>query len=732
MQTLSIQPGELYYTRYPYWWNHTGTKELLELLMETAEWKFAKKEKEAPGSKAFVNLNYLNIPVSFDIEDTSFYDDGIKVSTMYVWQVGVSNIVFMGRTWDEFRELIDTISKYTDRHNRVIIYVHFLEHEFQFIRKMFTWSTVFSRKERSPIYAITTEGVEFRDSYILTGKSLAKSAEDIRTYKGMRKQVGDLDYTLLRGTRTRLTRKEIGYCMKDVQILNTLIYEKMQDENNNIGRIPLTNTGYVRRFVRELCMPAGKKHKEEHANYFNGIHKLTISPDEYKMNKIAFQGGFTHANAWYVGERLSGRIDSIDFTSSYPAVMVSNVFPASKGRLVKIKSQDQFNTYLKDFLSIFTVKFKNLRMKKTVYENIVSESKCKIEGDHISNNGRIVSADSVTMCITNVDFESIKQFYDYDCFYIGKMYVYKKGYLPKPIIEAVLDLYEAKTTLKGIPEKTVEYLLKKGMLNSTYGMMVTDIVKALVLCGEDGEWNGEEIPDLEEALEKYNNNKKRFNFYPWGVFITAYARRNLYSGILEFGSDYVYSDTDSIKCLNIDKHMQYIKAYNDYIKQAIDTVLRAYNIDPDRARPKNKKGIEKQLGVWDWETEKFAYKDFKTLGAKRYMYRQDEVDDKGKLHTDVLHITIAGVSKKMGASYISSQPEPFEFFEDGMTIDKEHSGKLTHTYLDYEQEGVMVDYTGKPMQYHELSSVHLEKASYTMSLTQEFKDYYTGVRYDND
>ena len=117
---------------------------------------------------------------------------------------------------------------------------------------------------------------------------------------------------------------------------------------------------------------------------------------------------------------------------------------------------------------MFTVKFVNIRQKPGVYENIISESKCVIKGKSVVNNGRIVSADAITTTITNVDLECIRKFYDYDNLYLGTFYVYEKGYLPKPIIETILDLYKAKTELKGVVGAEVEYLLKKGMLNSVY------------------------------------------------------------------------------------------------------------------------------------------------------------------------------------------------------------------------------------------------------------------------
>lgn len=458
-------------TRYPYWWSRDETPGILRDILKQQKKVYAKQEYNDSHERH--SLYYYNTPMAFDIEDSSFYDQECylleeprKISTMYVWQFGIDNVVFMGRTWDEFLELLAVLNEVCDEAHRCLVYVHYLDHEFQFLRKWIDWDKVFSRKTRSPIYAITG-GVEFRDSYILTGKSLAETAKDIRTNKGMRKKVGDLDYTLIRGTKTHLTRKEIGYCMADVQILNTYISEKIE-ENGNIAKIPLTNTGYVRRYLRQRCLPTKKAQIGERIKYYAGIHELTLEPLEYQMLKRSFAGGFTHANALYVGDTVTGRIDSIDFTSSYPANILGMLYPASKGILVEPKTQTELDDYLSNYLSIFTICFKNLREKEGVYDNILSASKCWDVLRGVYNNGRVVSAFSCTTCITNIDLEAIKRFYDYDYFYIGKMWIYKKGYLPKPIIQTVLDLYRAKTELKGVVGADVEYMLKKGMLNSVY------------------------------------------------------------------------------------------------------------------------------------------------------------------------------------------------------------------------------------------------------------------------
>lgn len=694
---------------YNYQWYPEDTTILFEL--QNAESIFYKNKKIGIGMS--VPINYLNIPVAFDIEDTSFYDKDEKRSTMYVWQMGVNGHVVLGRTWEEFQELIyamDNIAK--EKNSRIIIYVHYLAHEFSFIRKMFPWDEVFCKEERDPIY-VTWSNIEFRDSLVLTSKSLAKSAEDLVKYP-IEKMVGDLDYSLKRGSTTPLTDKEIGYCAHDVLVLNGIIQEKIEAEGERgICGIPLTNTGYVRRYMREKCLGEYRKRTKEQNDYAKMIRNLTMTPADYEAYKRAFAGGFTHANALYVGRTVTGRIDSDDFTSSYPAVMLSEKFPMSKPSIYHGIKPELFAKFFKDpdRLMIFDCEIKGLRMADDVYENPISASKCwDVEGAAI-NNGRIVKAKTLKVELTDVDLSYILKFYKMDEIRIGECRVFAAEYLPKPIIESVLEFYKGKTELKGIADKVVEYMVKKGMLNSSYGCMVTDPLKDEVTYVSDI-WGKDKV-DVEKGIKQYNTSKKRFLYYPWGVFVTAYARRNLFTAIYELGKDYIYADTDSVKYVNRDKHVKYFTKYNKIVTMKIENVLNHYGIDPEESRPKTKKGVKKQIGVWDWETEESPYTKFKTLGAKRYLYLTD----------DGLHSTIAGLSKKSGREYIAKQEHPFDFFNDEMSIPKEYSGRMTHTYIDNETEGDFVDYTGKVQHYHEKSAVHLENSSFTLSMSRQFMEY---------
>lgn len=682
---------------------------------------------------------FYNIPCSFDIETSSFYRDGDgktydykqsakidqskhkleKCSCMYVWQFGINGKVFVGRTWNEFTTMMQTVSETLNlsEKKRLVCYIHNLSYEFQFIRKLFEWERVFSIDLRKPIYAITKGGLEFRCSYLLSGYSLAKLADQLNTYK-CAKMVGDLDYSLIRHCKTDLTPKEIGYCVNDVIVVMNYIQERIE-EYGNILRLPLTKTGFVRKFCRKMCLYTKKEGRQRpNYGYRKLVESLTISGiDEFNMLQRAFAGGFTHANAYYTDETLED-VDSYDFTSSYPYVMVAEQFPMSKGVCVDCKSMKQFEFLASKYCCIFDIEFTDIFCSKT-QDMPISVSKCFVKVKPVENNGRLVCAERIVTTITDIDYLVIKNFYTWNQMRIGKMYCYRKGYLPTEFVSSILGLYEKKTTLKGVEGKEVEYLNSKEMLNSCYGMCVTNPLRDEFLY--EGEWREKKLThtEMSEMLLKYNTSMNRFLFYPWGVFVTAYARRNLFTAIAELGEDYVYSDTDSVKVLNGDAHKNYFRAYNNMVEDKLRAACKFHSIDINKCMPETIKGITKVLGVWDYEGR---YKRFKTLGAKRYMTEDKEGN---------VSLTVSGVNKKTAIPHMLEEYGKegiFDAFTNYLSIPPHATGKSIHTYIDYEQTGTVTDYNGDHGEFDELCSVHLEPTGYSLSLSVMYLNYLLGIK----
>ena len=664
---------------------------------------------------------YYNLAMSFDIETSSFYEDknGViytnddyrklkytvkadKKAIMYIWQFAIEENVIIGRTWNDFLYFCKKLYDYLNLKERyIVVYVHNLSYEFQFICKWFNWIDIFADSERKPIKAMTDTHFIFKCSYRLSGYSLEVLANNLKSHN-IKKMVGDLDYNLIRNSKTPISKEELKYCENDVLIVTSYIDEQI-NEFGNIEKIPLTQTGKVRRYVRKQCF------QNKEYQYF--IKELTIEKPEYMLLKNAFMGGFTHCNAMYTN-KICQNVTSYDFTSSYPTVLISEKYPMSKGKEVYITTETELLNLINNYCVLVDLQFMNIK-SNFLYEQIISYSKCRNVKNPLINNGRIVQADTLTITCTDVDFLNIKDFYKWDNMKIGLCYIYKKDYLPKEFIKTILHLYKSKTELKGVDGKEVEYLHSKELLNSLYGMCVTSIVHDTVSFN-GAEWttkNG----NLDEELKNYNTDKNRFLFYHWGVWCTAYARNNLYTGIKECKDDYIYSDTDSIKIFNADKHQKYFEEYNKWIVQKLEKCLNYHKIPLDYISPKTIKGESKTLGVWDFDG---FYTDFKTLGAKRYIFQKD----------DKISITVCGLSKKSGKEFIENQKKPFLFFNDGMLVDCEHTGKMTHTYIDREIENVITDYLGNTAYYHEKSFIHLEKTDYLLSLSDMYIKYFMGVQ----
>ena len=677
-------------------------------------------------------VSYLNIPCALDIETTSMNINGEKFAFSYIWQFGIGiNNVFYGRTWGELLDFFSDVQEWLglNENKRLVIYVHNLGYEFQFMRKYFNWLNIFAVDERKPVKALCDFGIEFRDSYILSGYSLANTAKNLTKHK-IEKMVGDLDYSLIRHTTTPLTDAELKYCENDILVILAYIDEQL-DQYKDITKIPLTNTGRVRSYVRNACYYTDTNHKKSNKGKYSRYRKimsdLTLDRDTYLQLKTAFMGGFTHSNPLYTGVTLKN-VGSIDLTSSYPSVMCAEYYPMSRPKLLQPKSYAELKELMNNYCLVLDVKYVGL--KNTLgYESYISESKCRnLQGANI-NNGRIWEADELEITLTDVDLNIIEKVYSWDKIAFKNVRGFRKAYLPKSIIESILNLYQDKTTLKGVQGKEVEYLLSKGMLNSVYGMCVTDIVKDNAIYNDEVNWGFEKV-DIDEEIGKYNGSKNRFLYYAWGIWVTAYARRNLWTGILAVGNDYIYSDTDSIKALNYDNHKPYVDAYNKNVIRKLSIMCDELGFDKNLLTPKTVKGIEKPLGIWEFEGN---YNQFKTLGAKRYLVQEGEE----------FTLTVAGLSKRNGMDYMkevcnNNADEIFNMFNDDLYIPSDKTGKMTHTYIDVEQAHEVTDYLGVTNYEHALTGVHLGACDFTLSISKQYLNFlaqlkdgyiYTGLKH---
>ena len=231
---------------------------------------------------------YKDIITAFDIETT--YIKEIDNSVMYIWQWQMGpDVTIIGRTWYELRLLIEKIEDMLGDIGRLVVYVHNLSFEFQFLSGIFDFAKedVFALDHRKVLKALLHNKIEFRCSYLQTNMSLRSFCEKMGVHSYKLK----MDYKKLRYWYTPLTQKEIAYCINDVRGLVEAITKEMDRDEDNLYTIPLTSTGYARRDAKRAMHSIGRSY----------IAAQAPDMEIYKLCREAFRGGNTHASRYYSG-----------------------------------------------------------------------------------------------------------------------------------------------------------------------------------------------------------------------------------------------------------------------------------------------------------------------------------------------------------------------------------------------------------------------------------------------
>lgn len=583
--------------------------------------KIELQRRKAGNQSSKQKFYYKDIITAFDIETT--YIKEIDQSVMYIWQWQFGpNCSVIGRTWHELIVFIDELVHVLGEKNRLIVFVHNLSFEFQFLSGVFDFNTddVFCIDKRKILKALLKDCIEFRCSYLQTNMSLRAFCEKM----GVKNFKLKMNYNKRRYWYTELTQKEMAYCLNDVRGLVEAIQKEMDRDGDNLYTLPLTSTGYARRDAKKAMKACAHDY----------IPSIAPDMEIYKLCREAFRGGNTHASRYYSGKILHG-VMSADRASAYPDAICNELFPVSRFFIHKETTLEKLDELMnkRGKAVLIRCSLTNLRLKNDlVTVPYLPVSKCFGTINPLIDNGRIISADYVAqLTITDIDYKIICSQYDFDM-EILTLVSARYGMLPAPLRECVMSYFRAKTDLKD-KETDKEhsaafykllYDKSKNLLNAQYGMMAQDPVKITIQYLNKPEALYEEDPEAipQDLLEAYN--KRAFVVYQWACWVTSWARYRLQEGIDACGIGFVYCDTDSCKYLDpVDW-----EKLNEPIKRRAKK-NGTFATDPN--------GKDHFMGVFELEE---TMSEYKTMGAKKYAFR----DEKGKLH-----ITIAGVNKRIGA-----------------------------------------------------------------------------------
>ena len=629
---------------------------------------------------------YKELVCAFDIETTRITE--IDQSVMYVWQFQVDEYcTVIGRTWDEFTEFLLRCAELLDREEYLVIYVHNLSYEFQFISGIYNFlpDEVFAVERRKVLKCTMYNHFEFRCSYLHSNMSLDRFLKNMDvTHKKINGD--DFNYDKKRYYWTELTELEIKYITHDVIGLVEAIKTELEKDNDTLYTIPLTSTGYVRRDVKEAMR------KTSH-DYIQSIYP---DYDLYKMLREAFRGGDTHANRYFAGKLLQN-VKSADRSSSYPETQCNSEYPVTKFIKADIAKKEDVDRkiFIRKKAVCMRIKLKNVRLQNEFWgDPYLSRDKCRNVIGGVFDNGRILSAEHLETTITDVDYRIINEEYIFDDFECLTFYQANYGMLPKSLTDTVKYYYRRKTALKGVDGEEYYYMKSKNKLNAIYGMTAQDPVKESIIY-ENNEFSIATDPE-DELLSV--NKRRAFIPYQWGVWCTALARYELYQGVkLAHGENafFVYCDTDSVKYIG---DIDWTEYNNNKIK--LSTKNGAYAIDS--------KGTYHYMGVYEQEE---TYNYFKTYGAKKYAYEYEDGET---------HITIAGVPKKAGAKELQMAGGIKRFYPPFIF----KAGKMESVYNDSAYGTYNVD--GKNV--YITKNVCLRPTTYELSLTNEYIELLDNVK----
>lgn len=633
---------------------------------------------------------WSNLVAAFDTETTAILDHKPQYAMMYEWTFGIEDTICYGRTWDELRELLLNVRADLKLSSefKLIVFDQRLKYEFQFFKdELWIDDNDFLARDAHKVLKCTANDVFcFRCSAEYTELTLAQMGAVI----GIEKLEG-YDYAKIRHSSTPLDLFELEYCEHDVRILLEY-FKKERDKYQQVWKIPLTATRIVKNKIYHYYRQIGSV-QTLRANQFRDTPS-----DMLMLSKLqrAYFGAWNYSDLIWDNIALDD-VWGVDFQSSYGAQMLLNKFPikkfqpetipedwhellnSRKALLIRCKLKELQNLYPR-FAFLPTSKEWSFNRRKTT-----------------TIQDKILYCPEIVLTLTDIDFKLLNQFYKFDEIEILELHSSKYAPLPNYITATIVELYLEKVRIKQRNQEIkkhrkltaleeAEYIYAKTMISRIYGVFVQKPLMLQYHYTADSHKIEPRLDEQGNELEEFVKNEYDPVLYQWGVWVTAYGRREIiknyaaialsYDGARYKNSDDVlYGDTDSLKFVG-DHHIDIILQYNQEVKEKLHhfcDMNRLYGYK-----------FEQLEGLGEFEIE--HYQKFKTIGLKKYCF----IDDNGEF-----------VSKISGLSRENIYFDQFEDPEDkmraldhDMEIDADLARCRSMTYVNSQIIDQVTDYLG--------------------------------------
>ena len=467
-----------------------------------------------------INLNEdIEMAESYtaDFETTTNKDD------LRVWAWGVCNI----NNFDDFQydNNIESFIDWLYNHDKCNVYFHNLKFDGEFIiswllKNGYKYNDNLVSKTFNCVIAGTGQFYKMNICFYKKNKyrrvvhiydSLKKlpfSVKKIAESFELPILKGEINYTEERKRGHILTSEELAYLRNDVEIMARALNIQIAE-----GLTHMTIGSDSLHIFKSILGDANFKH------YFP-----VLDNEVDRDIRRAYRGGFTYTNKLYQNKDV-GAGQVYDVNSMYPSVMYEELLPYG----IPIFFEGE---YIYD--ENYPLYIQKIKVDLKVKEDHIPTIQCKTNIYFNANEYIEDTMGMLTIYVTNVDLEVIKEQYDIlDIEYING---YKFKGIKGLFCEYIDRFMEMKKNNTGAKRQ-----LAKLLLNNLYGKFATNPKTQIKIpyMADDG------TVDYITRTEK----DKESVYTPVGVFITSYARARIQRAFQYNYFRTTYCDTDSLHIL---------------------------------------------------------------------------------------------------------------------------------------------------------------------------------------